>query len=175
MKHVGEHSKCVLVLNRVSDKEAGTSMHSESILKYEFNARRIDARGSIAISTCAQMKLQGNHTEEGDDDAFNPVEFLIATVAARMVKGIERVGAALQFQLEGVQVRIHGKRRGSLPKMVDITYELIVDTQEPEHRLAVLHKDVRNYIAATVAAAVTLVGTIRRAHHASLAPLVMAA
>ncbi len=150
-------------------------MNGESILKYEFNAKRIDASGSIAISNCAQMRLQGNHVDQADDDAFNPVEFLIATVAARMVKGIERVGAALQFQLEGVQVRIHGKRRNNTPKMVDISYELIVDTQEPEYRLAVLHKDIRNYIAATIAAAVTLIGTIRRAHHASLAPLVMAA
>jgi uncharacterized OsmC-like protein len=150
-------------------------MNSESIVKCDLKARRIDARGSIAISACAQMRLQENHNDQADDDAFNPVELLIAAVAARMVKGIERVGAALQFQLDGVEVRIHGERRSSTPKVVNITYELIVDTQEPEDRLAVLHKDVHSYVAATNAAVVTFAGTIGRAHDASLVPMVMAA
>lgn len=145
-------------------------MIGESILRYELSAKRIDAHGSIAISTCAQMNPQGDQHDESNDDAFNPVEFLITAVAARMIKGLERVSAALKFQLEGVQVRIHGKRPCPSAKRVDISYELIVDTQESEPRLAMLHENVRSYIAATVAAAVTLIGTIRRAQHTRMAP-----
>jgi hypothetical protein len=45
-----------------------------------------------------------------------------------------------------------------------VTYELIVDTDETDHRLELLHKNVRKFgtISNTVADAVDLKGTIRR-------------
>jgi hypothetical protein len=55
--------------------------------------------------------------------------------------------------------------------MVSITYELIVDTPESDHRLDLLHENVRKYgtIYNTVAGATRLSGTIRRegAQHAA--------
>jgi uncharacterized OsmC-like protein len=101
---------------------------------------------------------------KGRPDAFNPAELLLASVAACMIKGIERVSPLLDFAFNGVEVRLHGVRQDSPPRMVAITYDLIVDTAESDQRLALLHTNVRKYgtISNTVAAATELSGTIRR-------------
>ena len=56
-------------------------------------------------------------------------------------------------------------RQDSPPKIVSVDYELIVDTDEDDHRLDLLHTNVRKYgtISNTVAAATKFGGVIRRA------------
>jgi uncharacterized OsmC-like protein len=132
------------------------------MLEYRVEARRIDAHGSVATTRDASVTLDTD--VKGRPDAFNPAELLLASVAACMIKGIERVSPLLDFAFDGVEVRLHGVRQDSPPKMVAITYELIVDTAESDQRLALLHTNVRKYgtISNTVAAATELSGTIRR-------------
>ena len=132
------------------------------MLEYRVEARRIDAHGSVATTRDASVTLDTDVKVR--PDAFNPAELLLASVAACMIKGIERVSPLLDFAFDGVEVRLHGVRQDSPPKMVAITYDLIVDTAESDQRLALLHTNVRKYgtISNTVAAATELSGTIRR-------------
>ena len=132
------------------------------MLDYRVEARRIDSHGSVATAKQAEIRLDTDLA--GRLDAFNPAELLLASVAACMIKGIERVTPLLDFDLRGVSVRLHGIRQDSPPKMVEIRYELVVDTDESDQRLDLLHKNVRKYgtISNTVADALTLEGTISR-------------
>lgn len=100
----------------------------------------------------------------GRQDAFNPAELFLAAVAACMIKGIERVTPMLKFNIRGVEVHVRGVRQDSPPKMTSIDYELIIDTDEDDHRLELLHQNVRKYgtISNTVANATRLEGVIRR-------------
>jgi uncharacterized OsmC-like protein len=83
---------------------------------------------------------------------------------ACMIKGIERVTPMLKFDIRGVEVHLRGVRQDSPPKMTSIDCELIVDTDEDDHRLDLLHQNVRKYgtISNTVATATRLQGAIRR-------------
>lgn len=132
------------------------------MLEYTVAARRIDSHGAEASTKEARILLDTDMA--GRPDAFNPAELLLASVAACMIKGIERVVPMLDFQLRGVEVTLHGIRQDSPPKMVYITYELIIDTNETDQRLDLLHKNVRKYgtISNTIAEATDLQGTIRR-------------
>lgn len=132
------------------------------MLDYRVEARRIDSHGSVATAKQAEIRLDTDLA--GRLDAFNPAELLLASVAACMIKGIERVTPLLGFDLRGVSVHLHGIRQDSPPKMVEIRYELVVDTDESDQRLDLLHKNVRKYgtISNTVADALTLEGTISR-------------
>ena len=131
-------------------------------LEYRVSARRIDAHSSVAAAKDAEVILDTDI--KGRSDAFNPAELFLAAIAACMIKGIERVTPMLHFELRGVNVRIHGVRQDSPPKMISVGYELIVDTDETDQRLELLHTNVRKYgtISNTVAAATTLEGLIRR-------------
>ena len=132
------------------------------MLEYSVAARRIDSHGAEASTKEARIVLDTDLA--GRPDAFNPAELLLASVAACMIKGIERVTPMLDFQLRGVEVTLHGIRQDRPPKMVSISYELIIDTEETEQRLDLLHKNVRKYgtISNTIAEATDLQGTIRR-------------
>ena len=132
------------------------------MLEYTVTAQRIDGHGSEARTKDAVLTLDTD--VNGRPDAFNPAELFLAAVAACMIKGIERMIPLLKFQVRGVEVKLHGVRQDSPPKMVSINYELIIDTEEDDRRLELLRANVRKYgtISNTVAAAAKLEGTIRR-------------
>jgi uncharacterized OsmC-like protein len=132
------------------------------MLEYAVSARRIDEHGSEAATKEARIVLDTDI--KGRPDAFNPAELLLAAIAACMIKGIERVTPMLKFQHRGVEVKLHGVRQDSPPKMISIDYELIVDTDEDDRRLELLHTNVRKFgtIFNTVAEATKLEGVIRR-------------
>jgi uncharacterized OsmC-like protein len=133
------------------------------MLEYRVRAHRVDAHGSVAMAKEAEIVL--DTALDGRPDAFNPAELFLASIAACMIKGIERVTPMLHFDLRGVEVRLHGIRQDSPPKIVSVDYELIVDTDEDDRRLDLLHTNVRKYgtISNTVAAATKLDGVVRRA------------
>lgn len=137
------------------------------MLDYSVTAKRTDAHGSAAMCKSAEIILDTD--VNGRIDAFNPAELFLAAIAACMIKGIERAAPILKFKLRGVEVRLHGLRQDSPPKMVSIEYELIVDTDESDHRLALLHTNVRKFgtISNTVAAATRLEGQVVRAAEAA--------
>ncbi|MFN4183157.1 MAG: OsmC family protein [Hyphomonas sp.] len=132
------------------------------MLDYNVSARRIDAHGAEATSQEARIVLDTDL--QGRADAFNPAELLLASVAACMLKSIERVTPMLQFRLEGVDISLTGQRQDTPPQMVAIQYEIVVETGETDQRLDLLHRNIRKFgtISNTVAAALDLQGTIRR-------------
>jgi uncharacterized OsmC-like protein len=135
---------------------------SAAMLEYNVRAARIDAHGSLARTKEAEITLDTDIG--GRADAFNPAELFLAAIAACMIKGIERVIPMLNFDLRGVEVTLHAVRQDAPPKIISVDYELIIDTDETEQRLALLHTNVRKYgtISNTVAQSTPLDGTIRR-------------
>ena len=132
-------------------------------MQFVVTARRVDAHGSLA--RCKEAEIMLDTDIGGRPDAFNPAELLLAALSACMIKGIERVAPILKFRLRGVEVRVHGVRQDVPPRMESIDYEIVVDTDEDDRRLALLHDNVRKYgtVFNTVAPGTALSGTMRRA------------
>jgi len=132
------------------------------MLDYSVSARRIDSHGAQAMTKHARIVLDTDMA--GREDAFNPAEMLLASLAACMLKGTERVIPMLKFDLRGIEVALHGVRQDSPPKMIRIDYEIVVETDESDQRVELLHKNLQKYgtIYNTLAAATELGGTIRR-------------
>lgn len=110
----------------------------------------------------AKIKLDTNL--EGTPDAFNPAELLLAALSACMIKGIERVAPLLKFSYRGVEVNVHGVRQDVPPKLESIEYQIIVDTDEDDHRLVLLHKNIKQFgtVFNTVVHGTSLNGAISR-------------
>jgi uncharacterized OsmC-like protein len=132
-------------------------------LEYAVVGYRVDAHGSIA--KCKSTEIPLDTDLAGRADAFNPAELLLAALAACMLKGIERVVPMLRFQYGGAEVRLRGIRQDAPPRMSRIEYEIVVMTDESEHRLELLHDNVRKFgtVLNTVAPGTELIGTLRRA------------
>jgi len=124
---------------------------------FNVSAVRSDAQGSVAHCKSANITLDTDMA--GRADAFNPAELLLAALPACIIKGIERITPILKFESRGVEVR-----QDVPPKMESISYEIIVDSDESETRLALLHENVKKYgtVFNTIAPGTQLTGTLRR-------------
>lgn len=131
-------------------------------MEFAVTARRVDAFASVA--ECKDATLALDTALAGRRDAFNPAELLLAALAACIIKGIERVQPMLKFQLRGVEVRVHGVRQDVPPKLEQISYEIVVDSDESDARLALLHENVKKYgtVFNTVMPGTLLSGVLRR-------------
>lgn len=119
----------------MTDENAGSQKPK---LQFDVTASRLSAHASQA--SCKRATIALDTDMAGNPDAFNPAELLLAALAACMIKGIERVVPILKFE-----VRVHGIRQDAPPRMESISYTIEVDTDEPEHRLALLHENVKKY------------------------------
>ncbi len=139
-------------------------MHTTPVkLSFQVRSHRVDSHGSIARCKAAEITLDTDMA--GNSDAFNPAELLLAALSACMIKGIERVVPILKFELRGVQVIVNGIRQDVPPKMESIRYEIVVDTDEPDRRIDLLHDNVKKFgtVFNTVAPGTDLQGVMRRA------------
>lgn len=131
-------------------------------LEFDVTARRLGAHASEA--RCKNARLALDTGLAGNPDAFNPAELLLAALSACIIKGIERVAPILKFSLRGVEVRVHGIRHDVPPRMESITYEIVVDTDEEDRRLDLLHDNVKKFgtVFNTVSPGTVLTGSLRR-------------
>ncbi|WP_097461318.1 OsmC family protein [Mangrovitalea sediminis] len=131
-------------------------------MQFHVVSQRIDAHGSVAHCKNADITLDTDLA--GRTDAFNPAELLLAAISACIIKGIERVAPILKFQFRGIDVHIRGVRQDAPPRMASISYEIIVDSDETDHRLDLLHDNVKKFgtVFNTVAPGTALEGVLRR-------------
>ncbi|TCS71744.1 putative OsmC-like protein [Sulfuritortus calidifontis] len=129
---------------------------------YQVILERLDAHGSVL--SCKDAELIIDTDLKGRSDALNPAELLLAALAGCIAKGIERVAPLLQFRFSGLEVRVSGVRQESPPKLVAIAYEVVVDTDETDRRLELLHENVKKFgtVYNTLAPGTELSGVLRR-------------
>ena len=132
--------------------------------KMTFDVRSEWVSHEVSVSFCKDAKIDLDTKLTGSPNAFNPAELLLAALSACMIKGIERVAPMLKFEFSGVEIKLHGIRQDVPPKMESINYEIIVETDEDDHRLELLHKNIKQFgtVFNTVASGTELTGEIRR-------------
>ena len=133
------------------------------MLEYDLTATWQGETGSTALTHDATVDM--DTTIAGGRGALNPAELLLAAVAACMIKGVERAAPMLKFSFTSLTVSLHATRQDAPPKMTSIVYRMMIGTEESDHRLELLHTNVRKYgtISNTIAGAVDLSGTVERA------------
>ena len=135
---------------------------SDPKMSFHVETVRLGPQGSL--SRCKQAEIPLDTDLAGNPHAFNPAELLLAALSACIIKGIERIALMLNFALRGVEVHVDGIRQVVPPKLESISYEIIVDSDESDRRLELLHDNVKKYgtVFNTVAPGTQLVGVLRR-------------
>ena len=96
------------------------------------------------------------------DEHPGPADLLTAAFAACMLKNVARFGEILHFAWQHASVEVQGERQDTPPKMTAITYRLTVVTDEPPHRVELLHRNLTKYgtIYNTLAAVCEVTGEV---------------
>jgi uncharacterized OsmC-like protein len=135
---------------------------SDPKMTFHVESVRLGPQGSLSRCKLAEIPLDTDLV--GNPKAFNPAELLLAALSACIIKGIERITPMINFSLRGVEVRVDGVRQDAPPKLESMTYEIIVDSDESDRRLELLHDNVKKFgtVFNTVAPGTQLTGVLRR-------------
>lgn len=92
-----------------------------------------------------------------------PAHLLAGSLAACVLKNVERFGHMLPFEYRSASVEVVLERQDAPPRIVRASYVLDVHTEEAVSRCALLHKNIRKFgtITNTLAATCPLEGTLR--------------
>jgi uncharacterized OsmC-like protein len=124
-------------------------------LHYRVHASRLAPHVGMARAKQAQVFF--DVSPDQSDDLLNPAEMLLSSLAACMLKNVERLSPVLRFSYTAVTLDIEGTREDRPPRITSITYTLHLWTDEPPTRVDLLHRNLQrqgtiyNTLAATVA------------------------
>lgn len=132
------------------------------MMTFNLEAARTDSNGSVASAKDTQLVIDTSMV--GRLDALNPVELLLAALAACILKGIERVAPTLDFTFSKAEVSLVAHRPEQEARVADISYVIRVATDESDSRLDLLHKNLQKFgtIYNTLKQGTELTGRIER-------------
>lgn len=117
---------------------------------------------------CNETDVKADTGSFSDGIRPGPAELLCASLAACLLKNIERYSEMLPFQYETAAVEVEAERQDTPPKMTRMIYRIEIVTDEPQQRVDLLHRNIRKYgtITNTLDAACELIGEMiaRRSH-----------
>lgn len=110
---------------------------------------RVEARSSLADGA----RINAG-TEVIDFDASwasapsglpGPAELLASAFAACLLKNVDRSSRLMPFRYHSAAVTVEARRQDRPPQFTSITYELRLVTDEPQHRVELLHRNLRSF------------------------------
>jgi uncharacterized OsmC-like protein len=102
-------------------------------------------------------------TSAGQSDVLpGPADLLTMAFAACVLKNVERFSQLLAFRYQQASITVTSERQDSPPKMIRVTYSLRLITDEPDHRVDLMHRNIRQHgtIYNTLAAACEVSGKV---------------
>lgn len=130
------------------------------MVRYSLNARRTAEQGSLA--KCKDAALSFSTDPGGTLRSFGAVDLLLASVAACLLASVERYMPDI-CQRE-VTVDVRALSQSYPPEIVAISYEILVETDQPQMQLDRFHSLVRKHgeVVNTLALAIPISGTMKR-------------
>ena len=118
--------------------------------------------GGHARVTARSGDIRFNGSAAGGEELPGPADLLAAALAACILENVERFSKILRFGYRRTTVHVAVEREDPPPRIVRARYTLRVETDEPEPRLELLHRNIRKFgtVTNTLAAATDLHGEI---------------
>jgi uncharacterized OsmC-like protein len=135
-------------------------MGTKDMMTFTVSAERQDASGSVVRAKETAFTI--DTSVAGRPDALNPVELLLASLAACIIKGIERTAGTLGIDYDSVDVSLTAHRPVDEARIDDIAYVIRLGTNSDQAKLDLLHKNLMKFgtIYNTVKTGTRLTGSI---------------
>jgi uncharacterized OsmC-like protein len=115
----------------------------ERPMSYVVDARTVDA--SVSEASCKSVTVRFDSSPGVSPDLPGPAELLAMAFAACVLKNLSRYSELLPFSQQGASIQVTADRQQSPPKMTRINYVLRLKTDESEHRIELLHKNIAKF------------------------------
>jgi uncharacterized OsmC-like protein len=135
---------------------------------HTYRVHGVSRPGGHGKIRCNATDIKADTGAVSDGYRPGPAELLCSSLAACLLKNIERYSEMLPFDYQIATVEVEAERQDTPPKMTRIRYRIEIATDEAEHRVDLLHRNIRQFgtITNTLAAACQLTGEMvaRRTH-----------
>ena len=137
-------------------------MSTPSTLTYTVRARTLGDGVSVAEAEGRTATVSFDTAADMGGGLFGPADLLLAAFAACTLKNVERLSGLQRFAYRGASIEVTGVREDRPPRMTRVTYRLSVETDEPEQRVDLLHRNIMKHgtVYNTLAAACEVSGEI---------------
>jgi len=132
------------------------------MLEYQIKAQSKAGGSAFAIANKTEIRFDAS---SGRDDMLpNPAEMLLTSLAACILKNVERYAGILDFSYRSARISINGQRSDRPPMMQKIVYVLEIDTDVDDRKLLLWHKNIIKFgtISNTLAKVTELNGIIKK-------------
>jgi uncharacterized OsmC-like protein len=132
------------------------------MLEYEINATL--QLGGQAEANANHTKISFDATSGRDNILPNPAELLLTSLAACILKNVQRYSEILKIPYRSARITINGIRNDNPPFMKEIEYRLEIDTDADERKLNTWHKNILKFgtITNTLMRACKVKGEIKK-------------
>ena len=113
------------------------------MLEYEITAHVLPP--GTAKAEVNKSEIVFDATSERDDVLPNPAELLLTSLAACMLKNMQRYSEILHIPYRKARVTIHGRRNDNPPYMSEISYQIEVDTDADKRQIENWHKNILKF------------------------------
>lgn len=122
-----------------------------------------------AFITIKDSEIKFGITPKSADLLPNPAELFLGSISACILKNVERFSSLMNFDYSRAEVTVTATRLEKPPRMDEISYELLVYSQDPTLNIKLLQKNIENFgtIVNTVKSACTIRGEIKKIDVAS--------
>ncbi len=129
-------------------------------MRYSVDAENRPGGAATIASRASTIHFDGSATT--GEQLPGPADLLAAALAACILKNVERFSGILPFYYRHARVHVEVEREEPPPRIVRARYTLQIETDEPDHRVELLHRNIIRHgtITNTLAAACELSGTI---------------
>jgi uncharacterized OsmC-like protein len=110
---------------------------------YKMQAKVV--RPGVSAATSKRSVIEFDTSARQGDLLPGPADLLTMAFAACVLKNVERFSHILSIPYEEASIDVEAERQESPPKMTRITYSLRIVTDEPGHRVELLHRNIRRY------------------------------
>jgi uncharacterized OsmC-like protein len=130
---------------------------------YTVHARSDAERHASITAAGTEIPLDALWGSEVPTELPGPADLLLSALAACLLKGLERARAMMPFEYTSAEVTVTGRRQNTPPRFVELEYDVRLVTPESEHRVELLHRNLREFgtITNTLAAACDVHGVVR--------------
>ncbi|HEU4319585.1 MAG TPA: OsmC family protein [Acidimicrobiia bacterium] len=131
-------------------------------MTHSYRVHGVSRPGGHGKIRCNTTDIKADTGATSDGFRPGPAELLCASLAACLLKNIERFSEMLPFQYDLATVEVEAERMAAPPRMTVMRYQIEIVTNEPDRRVELLHRNIRQYgtITNTLAAACDLTGEV---------------
>ncbi|WP_339753588.1 OsmC family protein [Algoriphagus aquimarinus] len=130
----------------------------------KYSSKASSSSKDKASITIKESEIKFGITPASADLLPNPAELFLGSISACILKNVERFSSLMNFEYSHAEVTVTATRMEKPPRMDEISYELLVYSQDPSLNIKLLQKNIENFgtIVNTVKSSCSIVGEVKK-------------